>query len=338
MEADIRDAVARVLDDPACGTWIAEIDRNPVAVGDHVLCQLSQDARQALSQEAKTRLTKGSLHLQKVFDAETQLPDSPTDFVPIPACRPLHAARMTVLAINALLEQSPVSYGSENDGHLFVNLVAMPGTGRKAEKSIKSMRGHTDAVSFPFPWQRDPRNIRIAPSPDSVCLAGIRNPDDVPTMIIPLHEVLNHLSSNDIAELKKFQFLINCQGTFRDGTERELGSHHQVDSANILVDSENGVPWVRFSHSNVAPSFSAPNEAHAAIENMEAACLSVAKPVAVKAGDVLIVDNRTMLHGRSEVGKEVGGNARWLLRSYGLARTRIPSDSFHTNSLFKLWP
>lgn len=338
MEADIKGAVTKVLDDPACGTWIAEIDRNPVAVGDHVLCQLSQDVRHALSQEAKTRLAKGSLHLQKVFDAVTQLPDSPTDFVPLPACRPVHAARMTVLAINALLEQSPVSYGSENDGHLFVNLVAMSGAGRKAEKSVKGMRGHTDAVSFPFPGQHDPGNIRIAPSPDSVCLVGIRNPDDVPTMIISLHEVLKQLSSNDIAELKKFQFLIKCQGTFLEGTKRELGSPHQVDSTNVLVDTEDGAPWVRFSHSNVAPSFSAPDAAQAAIANMEAACLSVAKPVVVKAGDVLIIDNRTMLHGRSEVGKEVGGNARWLLRSYGLARARIPDGSFHANSLFKLWP
>lgn len=338
MEDDIRAAVAQVLDDPACERWIAEIDQNPMAVGEHVLCQLPQDNRHVLSQKAKAQVAKGSLHLHDVFDAETQLPDSPTDFVPLPACRPVHAARMTVLAINALLGQNPVSYGSENDGHLFVNLVAMPGTGRKAEKSIKGMRGHTDAVSFPFPGQNDPGNIRIPPSPDSVCLVGLRNSDDVSTMIIPLHEVLGQLSPTDITELKQFQFLINCQGTFREGTERELGNSHKVDNTNILLESDNRSLWIRFSHSNVAPSFSAPDAARTAIENFEAACLSVAKPVVVRAGDVLIIDNRTMLHGRSGVGKEVGGNARWLLRSYGLARARIPNDSFHTDSLFKLWP
>ncbi|MEL1264935.1 TauD/TfdA family dioxygenase [Pseudoxanthomonas putridarboris] len=338
MEVAIREAVAKVLTDPTAPDWIAKIDLNPALVGEHVLKQLEEVTKAQIREEAETHIARGLLHLKNAFATDTEMPDSPTDFVPLPACRPVHTARLTVLAVNALLGHAPVSYGSENDGHLFVNLVAMRGEGRIAEKSTKSMRGHTDAVSFPFPGQRDTAYQRIAPSPDVVCLVGMRNPQSVPTMIINLDEALELLNATDISELEKLQFIIKCQGTFREGTARELGKEHQIDGVNVLANRGGGVYWTRFSHSGVAPSFSAPDAAENAIAKFEKACSKVAQPVIIDGGDVLIIDNRRMLHGRSEVGKEVGGRARWLLRSYGLSATHIPNDSFHDGSLFKLWP
>ena len=338
MEVEIRQAVDKTLAQTDADQWVARIDQDPAAVGEHVLQHLDSSVRSTLEKSTRGQSTNGLLHLKGVFDAATGLPDSPKGFAPLPICPPVNAARLTVLAVNQLLGHAPVSYGSENDGHLFVNLVAMPGQGRSAEKSTKGMRGHTDAVSFPFPGQQDSRHPRIAPSPDAVCLAALRNPDDIATMVIPLRQILSRLDEADIEQLKKDQFLITCQGTFKDGTIAVLGDAHQVEDVSVLLSRGVNDFWVRFSHSNVAPSYTAPEATEQALVKVAQACEEVAHPIVLGAGDIVILDNRTMLHGRSEVGKEVGGNARWLLRSYGLASDNIPKTAFHKGSSFKLWP
>src|SRR5204863_7770511 len=104
-------------------------------------------------------------HLQGVFDASSQV-DTPTGFNPVPDTTGTVAGRAAVLAVHAMLRMETVSYGTENDGNLFVNLVTLPGQGAFAEKSKKKMRGHTDGVSFPFNGEDDAENARIAPSPD----------------------------------------------------------------------------------------------------------------------------------------------------------------------------
>ncbi|WP_126623660.1 hypothetical protein [Bordetella hinzii] len=175
-------------------------------------------------------------HLKGVFDA-VSLVDTPGGFFPVPDTDGTVAGRAAALAVHGLLKMETVSYGSENDGNLFVNLVAMPGAGAFAEKSKGSMRGHTDAVSFPFSGENDPQYERIAPSPDFVTLVGLRNPNGVPTRPIPLKDVLARLSPADVEELKKPQFSIRAQRTFRQGTKRILGEEHVVIDVPVLKDS-----------------------------------------------------------------------------------------------------
>src|SRR5262245_52906265 len=67
-------------------------------------------------------------HLRAVFDASSP-GDTPTGFLPVPDTSATVAGRAAALAVHALLQLETVSYGSENDGSLFVNLVAMPGEG-----------------------------------------------------------------------------------------------------------------------------------------------------------------------------------------------------------------
>jgi len=211
--------------------------------------------------------------------------------------------------------------------HLFVNLVAMPGPGAFAEKSKGGMRGHTDAVSFPFNGDDDPDDGRIAPSPDFVSLVGLRNPKDVPTRLMLLQDVLPLLSPADVDELKKPQYSIRAQRTFRQGTKRILGTEHFVIDAPVLKDTAGGT-YVRYSHSNVTPPVNG-GPAEQASNQLEACCNQTAKPVVVQPGDVLIINNRSALHGRGEVGDDVGGQSRWLLRAYALDTSKLQAQKRH---------
>lgn len=265
-------------------------------------------------------------HLPAVFEPGS-LAETPQGFLYVPDVEGSVAGRAAALAAHAFLRLETISYGSENDGALFVNLVALAGEGRMPDKSKDKMRGHTDAVSFPFSGDTDPSYPRIAPSPDFVTLVGLKNPNEVGTTVMPLDAILAKLEAQEIAELKKPQYSIQSQDTFKVGILDELGQALTLLNVPLLKDALE-TTHVRFSHRNVSsPDDHSPGAL--AAEKFKEACEQVAQAVVVAPGDVLLVSNRICLHGRGLVGDEVGGNARWLLRTYALDTTGLEDVRRH---------
>lgn len=277
------------------------------------------------------------LKLEAIFDPK-ELPETPTDFLPVPQVEGALLAQITAVACLAAISSNTVSYRSENEGELFVNLVVLPpGQGKFTDKSASKMSGHTDGVAFPIRGQSDPTNSRIAPSPDFVCLSALRNPNQVPTMVIPLDQLMASLSQDHILELQKPQYIIGSQLTFREGIIKILGEELLVDDAQLLF-SINGGWWIRFSHSVTQTAEQGKKPAQDAMNALKDACFDCAIPVCLKPGDIALVNNRIALHGRAEVGKEYGGQTRWLLRTYGLDTADIDPDQWHEGSNFMLYP
>lgn len=264
--------------------------------------------------------------LSNVFEP-SQLPDTPDWFTPVPDVTGTFSGRAAAIAAQTFLGMETVSYGSENSGELFVSLTAIPGDGKFARKSQGGLRGHTDGVSFPFNGDTDASNARIAPSPDMVTLVGLRNPNSVPTTVMVLQEALEKLSPEDIHELKQGQFSIESQATFLEGMRDILGDVHTAIDEPVLKDAAIGT-IVRFSHSSVSPTEPG-GAAEKAAENFAKACGEVAQTVAIHPGDLLLVSNRLCLHGRGEVGGEIGGQSRWLLRTYGLDTSQLDDSRRH---------
>lgn len=276
------------------------------------------------------------LHLRSVFDPQS-IPDTPIGFRPVPDCVGTLVARATAIMCLAGLGADTVSYGSENGGDLFVNLVVIPGEGRVSEKSQGKMNGHTDGVSFPVRGHRDPENPRIAPSPDFVCLSALRNPNAVPTTVMPLEAILSELDPEHIQELQKPQYILQSQLTFRDGMEEILGEELLVDDAQLLFRMQSGF-WIRYSHSSTQPADVGETPAKKAMHALTQACLNCVIPVALAPGDIAIVNNRIALHGRTKVGEGHGGLSRWMLRTYGLDTSELDESQRHPNSTFMLFP
>jgi len=275
--------------------------------------------------------------LEAVFEVP-ELPETPTDFRPVPEIEGTLLAQITAIACLTTINSNAVSYRSENEGDLFVNLVVFPPErGAFAEKSAGKMSGHTDGVSFPLRGHHDPEDDRIAPSPDFVCLSALRNPNQVPTMVMPLEKLMERLSKEHIEELQKPQFIIGSQLTFRDGMKRILGDDLIVDDAQLLF-AMNGSWWIRFSHSSTQTADIDKKTAQEAMDALKNVCADCAIPVPLKPGDIALVNNRIALHGRSEVGDEYGGQTRWLLRTYGLDTSDINPNQWHEGSSFMLFP
>jgi hypothetical protein len=265
-------------------------------------------------------------HLPHAFDP-SDLPYTPTGFIPVPDSPGTIAGRAAALAVHGFLHLETVAYGSENGGGLFVNLVALPGAGALPEKSKKSMRGHTDGVSFPLNGEDDPTDPRIAPSPDFVTLVGLRNVQAVPTRVMPVTAMLAQLDASQIDELKKPQYSMRSQRTFVQGMKAILGGEHVAVDQPVLKEVGDAI-YVRYSHSSVVASEPG-GAAEAASTALEQACNQSAVGVNVQPGDLLLLNNRLALHGRGEVGHEVGGQSRWLLRAYALDTETLAPKKRH---------
>jgi hypothetical protein len=279
------------------------------------------------------------IHLKAVFDVH-ELPETPIAFIPVPDVASTVAARACAVSCLAALNSDTISYGSENDGHLFVNLVVLPGDDDFADKSKLDMRGHTDGVSFPIRGQLHEFDERIAPSPDFVCLSGLRNPDEIETTVMPLSAVLQQLTYDEINELTKPQYVIRPQKTFKRGLRKLFGKDTPLLDAmsgiQLLFEGDDGY-WIRYSHSAGDSDYDS-QLATQAIKRFEQACLQCSTSVVISPGDLLIVNNRVGLHGRGVVGGEAGGISRWLLRTYGLDTRFLMPQQRYAGSAFKLFP
>jgi L-asparagine oxygenase len=170
-----------------------------------------------------------------------------------------------------------------------------------------------------------------------LCLACLRNPDKTHTRLSPLDNVLSKMQPEDIEELEKCQFTIECQNTFAKGTQSIIGEKHYAYDAEILRRGSNNQYMVRYSHSKAVADHD--NEAACkALANFQNAIKDSILGVQLDPGDVLILNNRRALHGRGEQTQDYGGHTRWLLRGYGLFNHNIDADFFYDNSAFKLYP
>lgn len=337
----IRGAVNRWMLDNPFETCLLALD-SPLALGEALLPQIElalASVGLTLADVQRHSWVNPLFHLKAVFDID-ELPETPDAFTPVPDVFTTVAARACAVACLAALNSDTISYGSENDGHLFVNLVVLTGDGDFAVKSKSDMRGHTDGVSFPVRGQLHEFDERVAPSPDFVCLSGLRNPDETPTTVMPLSEVLQRLTPAELMELTKPQYVIRPQKTFKRGLRKLLGKNNPLLSAmagiQLLFESGDGY-WIRYSHSAADADYES-HLATQAITRFEEACQKCSASVVISPGDILVVNNRVGLHGRGVVGGDAGGNSRWLLRTYGLDTRTLTPEQRYTDSTFKLFP
>lgn len=312
---------------------------DPVALGVRIVpsieAHLASAGATTLADVIAYAWSAPAVHLRAVFDP-TQLPSTPLAFAPVPQCQGTALAMVSAVAAFAALGSATISYGSENGGDLFVNLVVIPGTGDIPKKSTKSMSGHTDGVSFPIRGQNDPEDERIAPSPDFVGLCCLRNPDGVPTNVMSLEAVLKGMPDNLVDELRKPQYWITSQRTFESGMHEILGDELVRDDASLLFRVKD-TNWIRYSHSNTGPA-DADSAAQEAIQQFQAGCVQCVQGIELYPGDIVLVNNRIALHGRANVGSEYGGTTRWLLRTYGLDTSSVKPEQRYPDSKFKLFP
>ncbi len=242
---------------------------------------------------------------------------TPDGFIKHPSDPTWLTAAVSALTVMSIAGLQATSFAGENKGELFVHLVPenTSATGRNAEQSTAFMTGHTDALPFPFPAEFDPANVSLPPpAPDFVVLAALRNPGDVPTTVSPLDVLRTHMADDPSFNTKVSDALFQRHFGFKSQSSWDM--EYYLPSAPILMDDQRGT-LIRFSIGGTQVLPGAPEEAVTAYHLLSEALKQNRQQVVLKPGDIMLINNRTSLHGRERVSYLPEGNSRWLLRTYG---------------------
>ena len=278
-------------------SWVLVPPRVPVS--DDVFMRSAGYARRLLPEDLYNRLVDfaedslgGSLLLKGLnFGAVPPTPHSPTDNTDKDTL-----SEFTLLTIARVLGE-PVGYLPEHGGEIVQNIV--PVLGREDAQISTSSRHelmfHTEAAFHPH----RPRYLLLA------CLRG--DPTAATTMA-SVEDITSCLSSKDIHILRS--------SLFRTAVDESYVGSRRPD----LLGPPVPVLWGPSSSQRL--TFDADlmigitTDATATLQRLSDVISEVRTSVILQAGDLLIIDNSKIVHGRSPFIPRFDGTDRWLQRAF----------------------
>ncbi len=263
--------------------------------------------------------------LVKGLVTTTNLPPTPLDdSVPEKNSWKLQAAAL--LGILKLCGFNPASFQDEMGGRLYHMVMPAQNSLKSFIRSTKPLNLHTEVVNGYF--HEEEIEFGAPLSPGAFGLMCFRNPDNIPTNVFPIKNILDKLGNDTLHELMKKNFIVRSQSSF----DREI----VLENVPVFLLLSNGLLGMRYSHSKLAGQNTAANEALSTlkliIEESELTSL------VLQAGDILIVNNRICLHGRAKIStsEQMNGLQRWLVRVYGYDNASMQKINFDSSRSYAM--
>ena len=203
-----------------------------------------------------------------------------------------------MLGMIAHIFGEPYSYASEKKGEIVQNIVPVPSKEhmRSNEGSLSDFLLHTENAFFDF-------------RPDYLLLFGLRAGGSLAaTTVVYARDALALLDDVTIRTLSRPLFRISAPESFRAGHDRQVWS---PPTPVILGDRD--MPESRLNFNGITALTST---AVKALDALQAACSRVMVKICLQPGEMLVIDNRKALHGRTPFAPGFGPEARWLQRAY----------------------
>lgn len=252
-------------------------------------CLLPRRVLQAIREFRHDPGEGGALLFHNLPVTPGELPRTPT--VPESVERVATANTVVPMLIGLQLGEV-VAYRQEKHGALVQNIVPVPGM--EASQS--------NAGSHPLEFHIE--NAFHPGLPDYVGLLCLRSDHlaEAATTVAPIRVALAAIPEEDLAVLWQPRFVTECPPSF--GAGMNSGPHPVLsgaaDDPNLLVDF------------NATTGVDA--EAAAVLRRLREVMDAVTTGVVLRPGDMVFVDNRVALHGRTHFTPRYDGEDRWLLR------------------------
>lgn len=216
-------------------------------------------------------------------------------------------SELSLMTVTSILGH-PVGYKPEMGGRLVQNVVpTLSGQAEQTSTSSKTnLYFHTEAAFHPY----RPRWLAL------LCLKG---DPSAHTTICNVYDIVLALTEDTCAVLNSSEFVTGVDASYTYDKSTSLSAPHRVlegtpNSPRILWD------W--------SLTQGLTSRARQALDALKDAVRVVQSSVVLQAGDLLLVDNTILVHGRSPFKPRFDGTDRWLQRTFVLADTNIPHDAF----------
>ncbi|MCG7562679.1 MULTISPECIES: TauD/TfdA family dioxygenase [Pseudoalteromonas] len=217
----------------------------------------------------------------------------------------------TLMGLISLTGHKVASYKGEMNGRLAHMVMPAKNNPLYQSRSTKQLKPHTEVVNGLWPEEIKTNTDKHCIAPDIFGLASIRNPTNCATRVWYLQDLLDSLPYSTIRNLMRPEFRTTSQSSF---------DINYVNEGVSVIAEINGKLNIRFSYSKLEGltprAKSALTELKAYLDDERTVTRLVLKP-----GQVLILNNRTLLHGRDNLTNHAlyDGNDRWLIRMYGFS-------------------
>lgn len=269
-----------LLDDPR---WLTR--------ARHLTCHLPRRLSEAIRSFRHDPDDGGALLVSGLPVDPEALPETPRLPESVDRTASPHSAASVLIGLHL---GELVSYRQEKGGALVQNVVPVPGL----------ERSQSNAGSAPLEFHVE--NVFHPCRPDYVGLTCLR-PDheqNAGTLVSSIRHVLPHMSETDQKVLHQARFVTSPPPSFRTGAP--------TPAHPVLVGSWDD-PDVRLDF-NATKALD--DEARQVLERMRAVVAETALSVRLNTGEMVIVDNRLLMHGRAPFVPRYDGRDRWLQRIF----------------------
>ncbi|MBC9009765.1 TauD/TfdA family dioxygenase [Acetobacter sicerae] len=237
--------------------------------------------------------------------SQEDVPETPSE---ISAC-PDKLNGIPELWIGAIAERlgNAVGYLQEKDGRIFQNLFPTKKNEKKlsSESSLIDLDFHTEIAFHPY-------------LPDYIILFCLR----------PDHEKVSATFYSTVSEIlqntaERFHSVLQMP-QFKTGIDFSFGSNNRRVGNGPITPVLYGDPFAPFLCYDLDLMEGITEQARLALNEIRRAANCTKHPVRLECGDMLIIDNRRAIHGRSNFIPRYDGRDRWLLR------TSVVADLHHS--------
>ncbi|MCX4093385.1 TauD/TfdA family dioxygenase [Nocardia sp. alder85J] len=295
--------------DQAARTWSAALraaDRHrrsadPAVVAASLLTSLPPHVVVALHRFRIQGSPNNALLLRGICPVLTDLPATPATVTPRTTTRTVEAAALLLLALTLPLGE-PFTFRSLHEGRLVQHVVPVPG-----REGTQTGVGSTAALD----WHVEDgfTDDRC----DHFGLLCLRGHPGVFTVLSPARRL--DLDPADLATLRAPRYLVAPD-------DAHVGARIGEQTPAPVLTGPPEDPEICFGEGDVRPADPADRRAAAALRALTTALDHGAIGHELRPGDVLIADNRRIVHGRTTFRPRYDGADRWLLRAMTCASIR----------------
>ena len=251
-----------------------------------------------LQQFAQLGSKTGFLLIRSIPMDESTLPDTPAN-------NRYYVGETTVLAkIQALLMSvisDLVSYEAECNGRLFQDIVPT--------KSMAQLQTSTGSAELEIHTEQAFSKLR----PDFLSLSCIRGDSEAKTYIMPVQTILHNITEEEKTLLRMPLWLTGVDVSFK--LQGQAFLEGEVRGPMSILSDDRANPLLVFDQDLMSGTT---DESERLIERIVNIYYKERYTHVFMPGDIVIIDNRRAVHGRSTYRPKYDGKDRFLVRCFGV--------------------